>query len=161
MEQFLWKHIFFNSFSLALVVPKVPLGPTGPAPLPCWSKQLGWLGSWTPAQTAYSELELNLPLNLLRTVLSNSSLLFYCSISCCSVLICKCGPQGLALHGPQRYHWLSLPKCNCWFVTTEMQICNEPHIRGGSELPWIPAYVWLLRNTSQYYKCIVNPVKKE
>jgi hypothetical protein len=36
-----------NSFCLALVVPWIPLGPTGLTLLPGPTKWLGWLGSWT------------------------------------------------------------------------------------------------------------------
>jgi hypothetical protein len=43
--------------------PWIPLGPTGPSPLPGPTKRLGWLGSWTPTGTAFSELELDLPSN--------------------------------------------------------------------------------------------------
>jgi hypothetical protein len=31
-----------------------------------------------------------------------------------------------------------------------MSVCNEYRVRGRGELPRIPAYVWVLRNTSQY-----------
>jgi hypothetical protein len=50
---------FHGSFQLALSVPlRVP------APiLPGSAKRLGWLGCWTTTRTAFSELELDLPLN--------------------------------------------------------------------------------------------------
>jgi hypothetical protein len=54
----------------------------------------------------------------------------------------------------QRNHRLSLLKCDCWFVTAGTRIREESRIRGRGELPLKCAFVWLLRNTSQY--CIHN-----
>jgi hypothetical protein len=66
---------------------EVPLGPTGPTLLPGPTKRLGSLGSWTSTGIAFSELDLDLPLNcpltlgLLLTVLLNS--LLYCRATLC------------------------------------------------------------------------------
>jgi hypothetical protein len=101
---------FFNSSGSSLNT-----GPNGPTLLPGPTKQLGWLGSWTPTWTAFSGLELNLPLNLpftldlLLTVLLNSVLLICLNLNFLLDLTILFLLQ-LFCRGPQRDYQLSLLK---------------------------------------------------
>jgi hypothetical protein len=134
---------FFNSFSWALAVPCNNLRPTGPTLLPGptkrlgWLGWLGWLGSWTPTWTAFSELELDLPLNC--PWLWNCFSLFCWSPSCCcltllTVLFCKCGLWGLAYSVPV---WTAKRLLT---VPVGMQLLI--HYRRNANLQWVSYLRW-------------------
>jgi hypothetical protein len=110
LDQFLQERLLSSGSSLNTS------GRTGLTILPRPAKQLGWLGSWTPARTAFSELELDLSLNcplaleLILTVLLNSFLPFCCCSYCSPLLNCLVGSgvwSTVSSHGPQRDYRLS------------------------------------------------------
>jgi hypothetical protein len=118
---------FFNSFCLALVVPCIHLGPIGPTLFPGLTKRLGWLVSWTPTRTAFSDLELELLLNWPLTLELLLTVLF----------LLAPGPGLKSVpRGPQRDYRLSTSlKRDCWLVNAEMRIRIESRIRGYLPMP--------------------------